>query len=263
MWIWKFHTATFKTRNIGTHHAVKGNTETRGKGETLMPLNLKEVTLLNVARMKKIEIIWMQNHKCKHGHNYLEHQNCYFEENPNKERLGFFDIETTNLKADFGIILQYCIADQSSDKVYSRTITKKELTQDLDRKVVKQCLKDMGNFDRLVGYYSSRFDIPFIRTRAVALGLEFPEYGGLLHQDLYFVVRNRFNLSSKRLENACRVLLGSTDKTRIDSEHWIRALQGDPGSLDYIRDHCEKDVIDLKKLYNKIIRYSRRTDTSL
>lgn len=218
---------------------------------------------MNIARMKKLEIVWMSNHKCKHNHTYLEHQNCYVKDFPNQERMGFIDIETTNLKADFGIILCYCIADQASDKIYERTITKKELSKDLDKKVVQQCLEDMGQFDRLVGYYSSRFDIPFIRTRAVSMNLPFPEYGGQLHQDLYFVIRNRFNLSSKRLENACRVLLGSTEKTRIHAQYWIRALQGDVGSLDYIRDHCKKDVTDLKKLYNKVIKYSRRTDTSV
>jgi uncharacterized protein YprB with RNaseH-like and TPR domain len=133
----------------------------------------------------------------------------------------------------------------------------------LDEKVVKQCLKDMANFDRVVGYYSTKFDGPFLRTRALALGIPFPEYGQMIHNDLYYTVRNKLNLSSNRLENACRAVFGTTEKTRIDADHWIKALMGDQMSLDYIQDHCNKDVTELKKLYNKLQYYRQKTDTSL
>ena len=217
-----------------------------------------------VHRMKKTEIVKLSRWRCKHGETGLSHYACWEKANPDTERLGFIDIESTNLAADFGIILCYCIADADSDTIYHRVITKSDLKDCLDKKVVEQCLKDMRKFDRLVGFYSTKFDIPFIRTRAVSLGIEdFPEYGEIIHNDLYYAVRNKFRLSSNRLENACRILLGNTDKTKIESKYWIKALQGDVDSLAYILDHCKKDVTDLKKLYNKLIPYRKITDTSL
>lgn len=213
--------------------------------------------------MKKHEILWLHNHRCKHRKTYLEHPNCYYIEQPDNNRIGFLDIESTNLKADFGIIICYQIKDINSKTIYGRAITKKELTDCLDKKMVEDCIEDMKKFDRLVTYYGKGFDVPFIRTRAVAMGVPFPPFGEILHDDMYFIMKHRFRLSSNRLENACRILTGATEKTRLDGDHWIKALQGDKEALDYILDHCKKDVLELEKLYHKIINYARRQDTSM
>ena len=216
-----------------------------------------------VHRMKKTELVKMNNWRCKHGETGLSHYNCWLRENPDTERLGFLDLECSNLSAEFGIILSFAIADYKTDKVYSRVITKQDLRTCLDRKVVETCLKDLKNFDRVMGYYSTKFDFPFLRTRAVALNVPFPEYGELIHNDLYYTIRNKFKLSRNRLDNACVALLGSTEKTRIDAEHWIKALMGDPAALAYILDHNIKDVTELKRLYQKVMPYRNATNTSV
>jgi uncharacterized protein YprB with RNaseH-like and TPR domain len=109
------------------------------------------------------------------------------------------------------------------------------------------------------GSHNTRFDIPYIRTRAMVNGVGhlFPSHGVLAHTDLYYVVRSRFKLSSNRLENANRVLLGKTQKTRVDSKYWRGGVRGDRASLEYILDHNRKDVLDLEKLYLHIKRYMR------
>jgi len=218
-----------------------------------------------LQKMTKKEILELSKMRCKHGHPYLVHYNCYLTEHPERiEKIGFFDIETTNLKADFGIILTYAIKPMGNDKILQRTITKKELSKGiLDKNVVEQCIKDMQKFDRLIGFYSKMFDAPFIRTRAVALGLEFPPFGTMIHDDVYFMVRNRFKLSSNRLENACRVLCGNTEKNRIESKYWIAALQGNRQALEYIADHNRRDVRDLEKLYLKVTDFSKKKSVSM
>ena len=50
-------------------------------------------------------------------HNGLEHWTCYMEAEGN-EALGFFDIETSNLKADYGIMFGYCIKVAGKDLPY-------------------------------------------------------------------------------------------------------------------------------------------------
>lgn len=216
-----------------------------------------------IWRLPKKTIVNLAKWRCEHSHSGLEHYNCWLKANPGEEKVGFWDLETTNLKADFGIILCYAIADGTSDKVYSRCITRNDLRTCLDEKVVKACINDLHRFDRVVGYYSTKFDGPFIRTRALALGIDFPEYGEMIHNDLYYTVRNKLNLSSNRLDNACRTIFGATEKTRIDAVHWIKALMGNQTALDYIQDHCIKDTTELKKLYHKLENYRRKTDTSI
>lgn len=214
--------------------------------------------------MKKSEIVWLGSHHCEHGHTFLQHFACY---KGHKERIGFFDIETSNLVADFGILLSYAIKDGASKKVISSVLTPHDIRKatfgEEDKRLVRQCLKDLGQFDRIVTYYGSRFDVPFLRARALSMDLDFPNYGTLKHTDLYFIIRGRVALSSKRLENACRVLLGHTEKTRIDSKYWRAGARGDKESLKYILDHNQKDVLDLERLYKKMIHFSKPTDTSI
>lgn len=219
--------------------------------------------LAPVWKLKHKEIVWLARHRCRHYHTYLEHYQCYLKENPLKEKIGFFDIETSNLQADFGIIYCYCLKEYGKNKIYERLITKQELNSCLDKKVVEQCIKDLSRFDRIVGFYSSRFDNGFVRTRAVALNIPFPEYGELIHNDIYYIVRNKFRIHRNRLEDACRVLVGKTRKTHLDAHHWIKGLQGNKESLTYILEHCRGDVRDLEDLYNKIINYSKKQDKSI
>lgn len=219
-----------------------------------------------VARLKKSEIIWLGSHRCKHSHTYLEHFSCYLAECPDRGKIGFFDIETSvGFKANMGIMISYAIKDDDfDDKVVGRVISRKELKSwDMDKQLVIDCQRDLMSFDIVVGYYSTKFDLPFVRSRAVHHGLEFPAYGEIVHSDLYYIVRNKFALTSNRLETACRFLLGDTEKTHIDYRHWIRAIQGDPESLEYVWDHNVKDVNDTARLYHKIIPYKKRMDTSV
>lgn len=467
-----------------------------------------------VHRLKKTEIIWLAKHKCKHRHPYLNHYSCYLEEHPNTTRRGFFDIETTHLKGNFGMILTYCILDDASGRIDGRTITRREIldSKTRDKKVVGQLIKDLGNYDEIVTFYgcmapgnkvlrsnlqwdkvenikagdkllsfeaeipqggkfrwyneatvlhnnpverpcveittsdgdeivctkdhpflvqrgsiwswrsadkllhfngnneiqtilptwdsmssydagyiaafldgegcltqirktdrpynnfglqisfsqkdvliidkftgilkrngykfsvsqydknhphqkrieilggraeklrllgqtspaklsrlelsklgrifkhadkkiinirdignhtvmglgtttqtyisngfcshNTRFDIPFSRTRALIHGLDFPTYGTLKHKDAYYMVRYKFSLHSNRLENACRTLCGSTNKTSLIPDIWQRAQYGDTKALDYIVDHCREDVKDLKRLYYRVLEYA-------
>ena len=108
-----------------------------------------------VHRLKKDEILWLAKHKCQHRHTYLEHYSCYLSEHPQQTRRGFFDIESTHLKGNFGLMLSYCILDDATDKIYSRTVNRREILNPniRDRNVVRQLIKDLENFDQVVTYY--------------------------------------------------------------------------------------------------------------
>jgi uncharacterized protein YprB with RNaseH-like and TPR domain len=220
-----------------------------------------------VQQMTKAEIVRLANNMCEHSHTYLDHYNCYLKENPEQKKIGFYDIETSNLDADFGVILSYAIKTAGKDEYLEGCIKKADIFKakagDEDRQVVKQLVADLQKYDLLIGYYSSRFDMPFIRTRALTCGIDFPEYGAIKHIDLYFTVRGKFKLSSNRLENACRVILGKTEKTRVDGKYWRAATRGNVSALKYITEHNRYDVDDLEKLYNKVIGFRRKAENSI
>jgi uncharacterized protein YprB with RNaseH-like and TPR domain len=215
-------------------------------------------------RLKKQELVWLSTHKCEHGHTFLSHYACY---KPTNDRLGFLDIETSNLSADFGIILSYCIKKADSKEILYETLELEDIAKfgpgKEDKRVVEKLVKDLEGFDKVVTYYGSKFDMPFIRTRALINNIDFPAYGTLAHRDLYYTLRFKFKLSSNRLENGCRVLLGKTNKTRIDSKYWLGGMRGDAKSLQYILEHNKYDVIDLEKLYNKVEGYARGQNVSI
>jgi uncharacterized protein YprB with RNaseH-like and TPR domain len=218
---------------------------------------------LNPFKMKKADLLKLFKGRCKHGHTYAEHPACYLKEKEDTVKVGYIDIESSQLKGNFGIMISYAIKERGSDTIYSNTITKKDIDGEiLDRDLVKHCVKDMKKFDILMGYYSTRFDIPFIRTRAMYWGIDFPMYGELKHKDIWYMVRNKMNLHSNRLEVACRHL-GIEGKTHLDGSQWTLATAGNKKALEYVLDHNKKDVIILEKLHNRIKEFVRDTTRSI
>ena len=86
--------------------------------------------MLNLNRMKKDDIIWLAKHKCKHSHSYLEHQKCLENEQPDmspvRERVGFLDIESTGLNANWDYVISYAILGNNG-KLVGRVLTPKEV----------------------------------------------------------------------------------------------------------------------------------------
>lgn len=202
--------------------------------------------------------------RCQHGHVYHEHPACYIKEKEKAITRGFFDIETGNLKANFGILLSYAIKVENEDKIYFGTVTKDDYdNKTLDKRLVQQCIDDLSKFDEILTYYGTRFDIPFVRSRALYWGLEFPKYGFINHKDIYYMVKNRLCFSSNHLETACR-FLGINEKTHIDNAAWVlAACTADKKSLNEMLDHNKKDVIITEKLYHRLQDYVKSTRRSI
>lgn len=220
-----------------------------------------------IHRLKKDEIVWLNTHRCAaHSHTFLTHYACFLKENPNQRKVGYLDLECSHLKADIGILLTWCIKAEGG-AIREGSITaadiKKSNAGEEDKRVVAECVAAMKDFDVLVTYYGARFDIPFIRTRAVSMGIDFPLFGTIKHIDAFDILKHRFCLLSKKLVHCCRALLGKTDKTNIEWPIWRQAARGDKKALDYVLVHNRADVRDLEKLYLKVRDYSRRQDKSL
>lgn len=220
--------------------------------------------LVPFPKLSKEKILWLYRNRCKHGHRYLTHYNCYLNEKDLQEKIGFLDIEASGLKANFGIMLSYCIKPQGKKKILFDIINAKDMRRGtLDKRIVKKCVEDMSNFHRLVTHYGTRFDVPFLRTRALYWDLDFPEYGEIMHTDIYYYARRLLCLSSNRQGTIAETILHEDIKTRISPKYWIQALQGEKKALDYILDHNKRDVIQLEKNYEKLIKFGRKTNRTL
>jgi len=163
----------------------------------------------------------------------------------NNSKIVMFDLETFDLAADFGLIMVGCIKERGGE---THTFV---AHGDADE---PQCILNIRNAieeaDYVVTYYGTKFDIPYLNTRLI-IHNEKP-IDEIRHIDLYYTVRHRLRLNRNRLQNVEEAILNSPQKTRILPGIWRRALQGDEEALDYIVDHCIKDVAILEDAFDKL-----------
>lgn len=226
-------------------------------------------TRLNLRRLTKDEIIWRHSHFCKHGHTYLEHPACLVAENPKDspsfEKIGFFDIESEGLNANWAYVISYAIYD--GKKIYGRVLTKKEIINPhlRDKNLMKEMCNTLRQFDRVIVYWGGnrRHDIPFSRTRCLKWGIVFPLYGEVYVTDLYDVVRNKLKLQSNRMEVPCALCKIPAKTHPLNPEIWEEALSGTKRALNYIWIHNKEDVISMYQLWCKLEGFIRKTKTSI
>jgi hypothetical protein len=105
---------------------------------------------------------------------YIHHPNCYEREYPNTkfyEKLGFLDIEATNLKANFGVVICWCLKPAKAKQIIQKCVTSAEMRgtkgqrPTRDRRIISELGAIMRKFDRLVVHYGTdrKFDFPFLR----------------------------------------------------------------------------------------------------
>ena len=172
-----------------------------------------------------------------------------------EDRVGYLDIEASQLVADFGILYSWCIKQQGTNHYDQSIITREEiLNGTLDKRVVEELIDAMRKYTLLYTYYGSRFDVPFIRTRALIHEVPFIPRGEIEHRDLYYLARRVLRLHSNRLENVCSVF-GIKGKTKIEQKYWILANTGNPEALKYIAEHNRADVTILEKVHEKLASF--------
>lgn len=224
------------------------------------------------ARWNHVDVHDREVFKCeKHSHNGIQHSACFNRENGITERKAIIDIETGGLDAGFDIVLCWVIRDvQDPTKVISDHVTVKDLESGVaDRRILKHLCEVVWQYDRLIGHYSGpwRFDLPFLRTRCIRLGLEFPTQGMMWISDTYPMAKKLLRLTSYRQNSIARAILGKDEKTNIDAEYWRNIKYGTKKqrttAIDYIMDHCEHDTMQCLDIYNAMIPFVKEAKTSI
>jgi uncharacterized protein YprB with RNaseH-like and TPR domain len=172
-----------------------------------------------------------------------------------KPRIVCFDIEATNLNANFGYVLCASFKEVGKKKVITHSIADsptfaKDVTN--DKWLLQQIVNELEKYDIVITWYgrpNRGFDIPFIQTRLLSHDL--PLLKPINHIDGWAIARNKLKLNSNRLDTVSK-FLGVTEKTPLSGPIWIRAMAGYPDAIAYVIKHCEADVLSLEDVYHKI-----------
>ncbi len=200
------------------------------------------------------------------------------------ETAAYYDIEATNLSSDFGYMLCFRVKqedehDQFWPKVKCKcppkfigwTVNRADiLGQKWDLEGCKKFLQVAKDFDRVIGYYSKKFDSEFLKTRCLywaAKGkisreqIDAITWGHIRHTDVWRIAHDNINPHSRRLESLVKFFhLG--EKTALDPEVWISAQSGNKAALNYIADHCEKDVTTLEIIHDALAPFAPHSRAS-
>jgi uncharacterized protein YprB with RNaseH-like and TPR domain len=164
-----------------------------------------------------------------------------------------WDIEASNLNADFGVVICVGFKDVGEGKPVVLRIDDYP-----GRDIIAQernLLVDVA--DRLLGgdvwltHFGTYYDIPFVNTRLLYHRLPtLPS--GYPSIDTWKVARNRLKLRNNRLITISEFLGTEDEKNAIRPEQWLKALSGHRPSLDYIVEHCRRDVLVLEEAYERL-----------
>jgi len=219
-------------------------------------------------------------YSCQHRHNGLRHPKCYERENGIKERIGCLDIEAGGLKANVDIMLSWAIKTFDKDEIWYDNVTPQSLNNGIrDSKILGTLVDKMWDYDRIVTHYGAnfRFDIPFIRTRALILakqGLfdmaDFPK-GGLNPEmwlsDTYPMAKKYLKLTSNRQDCIGETILAENIKTRVDFRYWESVKYGSikekKQALDYIVEHNLRDAEQLEDNYRLLRQFAREVRSAI
>jgi len=175
------------------------------------------------------------------------------------ETIGYLDIETSGLTADFDIMLTWanCVRDVKSGKTKIEydflvqkdfDLAKKKKNADLiDKGIVGTCLDSLNQCDLLVGHWfigKYRHDIPFIRTRAVINKVKgFPHHKQIKYGDTQKWASLLYRNHNNSLDTTSRMFGLATKKTIIEPRIWKNACIGIPEDIQYILKH---NILDVK-----------------
>jgi len=165
-----------------------------------------------------------------------------------------FDLETSNLKANFGVVLcgVYKPIDGKCRVLRLDNFTDKWSE---DRELVGALIAELSAPLVLVAHNGVRFDRPFLNARAARWGLSPLNPRGRII-DPVVVARRHFAMSWNGLESLSVFLQTEHRKHPVDGQLWLRAiLDHDKSAMDEIVEHCVNDVLVLEEVVTQLQAY--------
>jgi uncharacterized protein YprB with RNaseH-like and TPR domain len=159
-----------------------------------------------------------------------------------------FDIETSNLNADFSVLLSavikpfgqppICFRADSYESWATRRSDDSEITRDIAQELSRHAI--------VITHYGSEFDIKFMRAKMLKHGL--PVLPPMFALDTWKIACNNFKVSRRSLVNLAK-FFDVGDKEGVEGGKWMTAAyDGDSKAMDDILAHNIVDCEILERL---------------
>lgn len=167
-------------------------------------------------------------------------------------RIILWDLETSNLNANFGYILcagwkVYGEKKVNIFKISDYNLYDKDPTN--DKEVVRDMAEVLVSADIHVAHYGKWFDRTYLQSRLLHHGLD--PIPNIPLVDTWKIAKDNLKLNSNRLQTITE-FLQLEDKTPIRGPHWVKAMSGNKTSLNYVVKHCRQDIVVLEQVYEKL-----------
>ena len=170
-----------------------------------------------------------------------------------------FDIETSDFNPLGNFIIGYVAIHRDivtgKEVVHEDSIRKSDISLgvkldsfNFDTRLLSTLMKIINRADQVVGHFSSKFDMPYVRSRLLLTnqGHLIPRYGDVRYGDSWRMMKNSIKAPRNTLVNLALYTNTKNEKTIVSMEHWKRCYFKDSPkwakSKEYIMSHCRKDV---------------------
>ena len=187
-------------------------------------------------------------------------------------KTAIFDIETSDL-AGVGAGIVFCACIRSSTTGQTRTFRLDEYHYDPDpnfgyfvrqeKDLLRDITEELAKYQLLVGHRVKKFDLPYLRTRAIVNQMSFPlnpfvydtmDGVGRVH---LATVLNALGKNSKALSMAIDLFGIPQEKTALyPLERWQIIWGNEAERADKMNgevDHCQRDVRMTHQLYDVLL----------
>ena len=170
-------------------------------------------------------------------------------------RTVIFDLETSSLDANAGIILCACAQEygKSRVKVFRSDDYRNWKSNKSDNSfIVKDIINYLDDFDILCAHNGNYFDKTWLNASCIKYGIK-PSLRMKKFIDPVQLSRRHFKLGRNSLASLIDYLEITEHKTPIEFRHWIQASHdSNSQSMDVIVAHCIQDVKSLSVVYHKL-----------
>lgn len=170
-----------------------------------------------------------------------------------------FDIECMDFKSDGYQDHLVCVTIlplEEDAEPYTIKVGYKDDRNDKD--MLSETLAELAKYDIVIGHNVAAFDLNWLYSRAMYYGMTMPR--SWLYYDTYQVAKTMaIKSATKTLAGLCAYFGIESNKTAVQKAEW--SLVDSPTyaefhyAMENIVDHCEKDVIANRELFDVIWKY--------
>jgi hypothetical protein len=128
------------------------------------------------------------------------------------------------------------------------------LTKQCDKKLLTKFIKELDKADEIVAHNGDRFDIKWIRTRALYHDIPMKHHYNSI--DTLKLCKRYLKLPSNTLAEVCKYYNLVQKKDPGGIQTWIDIIFGkSKEALDRMLDYCDGDIVSLEAVFNKLKPY--------